>query len=131
MGEAIDSLEHMTGQRGDGVDDFYAGRPLQPADLLAQNLTMILRNPNNRCFANCVCGRDCQSTTLAMRGNGGSEVKVHVKNAAAFEAWRGKKSKGLADLMRWKPEGIDNRIKIIMLQPKLIPQLLKRGGRET
>ena len=64
VSEAIDSLERMreiltsttAGQRWrrNQVEDFYAGRPLQPAELLAQNLSMVLKNPNNRCFANTI-----------------------------------------------------------------------------
>ena len=58
VGEALESLERMTTMlantttggryRRDPVAMMYMQRYRQPADLLAQNLSMVMTNPNNR-----------------------------------------------------------------------------------
>ena len=64
VGEAIQSLQRMQAlltqtaagahHLMDPIDEMFYRRPRHAADLLVQNLTMILKNPNNRCFANSV-----------------------------------------------------------------------------
>ena len=64
VGEAIQSLQRMQSlltqtaagahHLMDPIDEMFYRRPRHAADLLVQNLTMILKNPNNRCFANSV-----------------------------------------------------------------------------
>ena len=64
VGEAIQSLQRMqtlltqtaagAHHLMDPIDEMFYRRPRHAADLLVQNLTMILKNPNNRCFANSV-----------------------------------------------------------------------------